>query len=50
MQAINDSHRPRPGSTRPGPIGLLIRMGSMLPPNPPGQDDQPKRRRAARNT
>jgi hypothetical protein len=26
MQAINDSHQPRPGSARPGPIGLLIRM------------------------
>jgi hypothetical protein len=26
MQAINDSHQLRPGSARPGPIGLLIRM------------------------
>jgi hypothetical protein len=26
MQAINDSHQPRPGSAGPGPIGLLIRV------------------------
>jgi hypothetical protein len=26
MQAINDSHQPRPGSARPGPVGLLIRV------------------------
>jgi hypothetical protein len=26
MQAINDSHQLRPGSARPGPIGLLIRV------------------------
>jgi hypothetical protein len=26
MQAINDRHQLRPGSARPGPIGLLIRM------------------------
>jgi hypothetical protein len=26
MQAINDSHQPRPGPAGPGPIGLLIRV------------------------
>jgi hypothetical protein len=26
MRAINDSHQLRPGSARPGPIGLLIRV------------------------
>jgi hypothetical protein len=26
MQAVNDSHEMRPGSARPGPVGLLIRV------------------------
>jgi len=26
MQAINDSHQPRPGPAGPGPVGLLIRV------------------------